>query len=461
MARKGRPVTALDLFNLGLDGYSALLCAIMGIHALAGSRKRRDEVSRCFAGICLANAVMSLGDMTSWAPPPPLDAGGYALVVAGSFAYYVAVMPIYLFFTGYIMSYLQRRTALSPVLRRAVPPVLTVLFLAYSACCVASLWNGMLFQVTSEESYSRGDLFWISQVTVIALHLFNAVLILRHFGCLTTPERLGFASYLLLPMLANAVQVASFGIALLNASITLALLAIFIGIQSERKALLARRDQELAEARASIMLSQIQPHFLYNTLTAIRELCLSDPPEAARTVTDFSRYLRENMASLTSAQPIPFERELQHARTYLALEQQRFGGRLRVEFEVSATAFCVPPLSLQALAENAVRHGVTKREEGGCVRISASEGPDAFSVTVSDDGVGFDAAASADDGRLHVGIANVRTRVEALCGGSLSVESRPGRGTCATLRIPKGDLPRQALPTEATLFRETRGFQGR
>ena len=430
---------SFDLFNIALDGYSALLCAMMGVHALIAARGRRDEVSRCFAGICLANAVMALGDITSWAPAPPLDQGQYALVMAGSFAYYVAVMPIYLFFTGYIVSYLERRTQLAPTVRRVAPPLLGALFVAYSICCVASLWNGMLFVVTPEAGYERGDLFWISQASVIALHLFNAVIILRHFGCLTAAERLGFASYLLLPMAANAVQVALFGVALLNAAITLALLIIFISIQSERKALLARREQELAEARADIMLSQIQPHFLYNTLTAIREMCLSDPAEAARMVTDFSAYLRENMASLTSRAPIPFERELRHARTYLALEQKRFGNRLRVEFDVRATAFSLPPLSLQALAENAVRHGVTKREEGGRVRVASAEEPDAFVVTVADDGVGFEPDAARLDGRLHVGIANVSARVEALCGGTLVVDSTPGAGTRATLRIPKGE----------------------
>ena len=108
---------SFDLFNIALDGYSALLCAMMGAQALVAARGRRDEVSRCFAGICLANTVMALGDITSWAPAPPLDQGQYVLVVAGSFAYYAAVMPLYLFFTGYIVSYLERRTQLAPAVR--------------------------------------------------------------------------------------------------------------------------------------------------------------------------------------------------------------------------------------------------------------------------------------------------------------------------------------------------------
>lgn len=115
---------SFDLFNIALDGYSALLCAMMGAQALVAARGRRDEVSRCFAGICLANTVMALGDITSWAPAPPLDQGQYVLVVAGSFAYYAAVMPLYLFFTGYIVSYLERRTQLAPAVRRAIPPLL-------------------------------------------------------------------------------------------------------------------------------------------------------------------------------------------------------------------------------------------------------------------------------------------------------------------------------------------------
>nr|WP_260620524.1 histidine kinase [Gordonibacter massiliensis (ex Traore et al. 2017)] len=185
------------------------------------------------------------------------------------------------------------------------------------------------------------------------------------------------------------------------------------------------------------MLSQIQPHFLYNTLAAIRELCASDPAEAARTVTDFSSFLRENMASLTSKQPIPFERELRHTTTYLNLEQRRFGDRLRVEFDIASRDFELPPLAVQALVENAVRHGVSPREEGGCVRVSSRDDGDEHVVEVRDDGMGFDSAAAPDNERIHVGIQNVRVRLAEGCGGTLDVRSAPGEGTVAVIRIPR------------------------
>ena len=226
----------------------------------------------------------------------------------------------------------------------------------------------------------------------------------------------------------------------MNTAVSFAILLVFLSIQSERKALLARREQELAEARSDIMLSQIQPHFLYNTLAAIRELCASDPAEAARAVTDFSSFLRENMASLTSKEPIPFERELRHTTTYLNLEQRRFGSRLRVEFDVESLDFALPPLTVQALAENAVRHGVSMREEGGCVRIASHDDGRAHIVTVSDDGMGFDEHALADgDARMHIGIQNVRMRLAEGCRGTLEVRSRPGEGTMATISVPYAD----------------------
>ncbi len=120
-ARIDTAMDSFDLFNIALDGYSALLCAMMGAKALVAARGRRDEVSRCFAGICLANTVMALGDITSWLLRHRWIKASMCWWLAGSFAYYAAVMPLYLFFTGYIVSYLERRTQLAPAVRRAIP----------------------------------------------------------------------------------------------------------------------------------------------------------------------------------------------------------------------------------------------------------------------------------------------------------------------------------------------------
>ena len=373
----------MDQFDIALDAYSALLCLILGVSVLIGN-DRRDRANLYFVGICFCNVVMALGDMVSWCFDTPLGEAEYVVMLVGTFLFYAAPAPLFLCFTGYIVSFISKRHTVSHNYFR----LSIILFSIYIAGCVASLFNGMFFTVTTD-GYARGPLFLLAQVVPIFLHFRNAAIVVHYRTYLERRERIGFASYIALPIIAEVVQVACCGIALMNTAVAFAILLVFLNIQAERKALLARRDRELAEARSDIMLSQIQPHFLYNTLTGIRELCSSNPGEAARAITDFSSFLRENMASLTSKEPIAFDHELQHTITYLNLEQRRYGARLRVEFDIAHRDFCLPPLTVQVLAENAVRHGVATREEGGVVRIASFDDGDASVVVVSDDGAGF------------------------------------------------------------------------
>ena len=193
----------------------------------------------------------------------------------------------------------------------------------------------------------------------------------------------------------------------------------------------------LAEERGRLMLSQIQPHFLYNSLGVIRELCHSDPARAEEATLRFSEFLRRNMDSLSIDGAVRFAEELQHTRNYLALEQLRFGDALRVEYDIQAQDFRLPVLTLQPLAENAVRHGIRKQLNGGTVRISTRELPDRFEVTVEDDGPGFDPERMPEDDRVHVGLVNVQRRLHYICGGRLEIDAAPGRGVRATMIIPK------------------------
>ena len=199
----------------------------------------------------------------------------------------------------------------------------------------------------------------------------------------------------------------------------------------------SRQEKELADSRTKIMLSQIQPHFLYNALCVIQDLCHDRAPDAEEATIEFSEFLRSNLDSLGATAPIPFERELKHARNYLSLEQRRFGEDLNVVYDIETENFSMPALSLEPIVENAVRYGCMQREEGGTVWISTREEKTCFCVTVKDDGMGFDVMKPKADGRTHIGIVNVRDRMEQMCGGSLRITSVPGEGTTAEFRIPK------------------------
>ena len=197
-------------------------------------------------------------------------------------------------------------------------------------------------------------------------------------------------------------------------------------------------DAQLKENQIALMISQIQPHFLYNTLGAIRELCRQDPDEARSALDDFARYLRGNMDSLTTNSLIPFTRELDHIQTYLNLEQMRFGEMLKVVYDLQWMDFSLPPLTLQPIVENAVKHGLFHREQGGTLTVSTKTDGTSSIITIADDGIGFDpgSLAAISDGRSHIGIQNVTTRLESMANGTLSLDSTPGVGTTVTITIP-------------------------
>ena len=203
-------------------------------------------------------------------------------------------------------------------------------------------------------------------------------------------------------------------------------------------------EHEVEKANMAVMISQIQPHFLYNALNTIKSLIRRDPKKAEQAVIDFSYYLRGNMDSLTHTEPIPFETELAHVKYYCDIELLRFSDKLKIEYDIQEKKFCVPTLSIQPIVENAIKHGVTKKPEGGTVRISTASDDKDYIVTVKDDGVGFDPSAiEEDDGRSHVGIQNIRYRFENMMHATVSIESEKGVGTCVIIRIPKNSATKE------------------
>ena len=148
-------------------------------------------------------------------------------------------------------------------------------------------------------------------------------------------------------------------------------------------------------------------------------------------------YLRENIDFADKSEPVSFSEELNHIKTYIWLEKLRFSNKLNIEFDISCTSFFVPALSVQPMVENAIKHGICKKKDGGTVRIGSFETAEHYIVSVADDGIGFDAAVHADDGRKHLGIENTRYRIREMVGGSLDIASSPGEGTTVTIKIPK------------------------
>ena len=194
-------------------------------------------------------------------------------------------------------------------------------------------------------------------------------------------------------------------------------------------------NAQLTESRISTMMSQIRPHFIYNTLGSIEQLCLIDPPKAGELVHNFAKYLRGNFGELDNPKPIRMSKEMEHVHHYISIENVRFPD-MTFSFKMDSNDFYIPALTIQPIVENAIKHGLMKLPKGGTIRVVSYETDTHYCVSVEDDGLGFDTSELLDD-RKHVGIRNIRERLAAMVGGTLEIESTVGVGTKVLITIPK------------------------
>ena len=194
-------------------------------------------------------------------------------------------------------------------------------------------------------------------------------------------------------------------------------------------------NAQLTQSRVSTMMSQIRPHFIYNTLGSIEQLCSIDPPKAGELVHNFAKYLRGNFGELDNPKPILMSKEMEHVHHYISIENVRFPD-MTFSFEMNSGDFYIPALTIQPIVENAIKHGLMKLEKGGTIRVASYETETDYCVLVEDNGVGFDTSVLLDE-KNHVGIRNIRGRLNAMVNGTLEIESTQGVGTKVLITIPK------------------------
>lgn len=427
-------MSTVNYINISLEIFGALLSLIILFFLLQTDRKKSYQ-DKLFAGLLISNAVVQLSDAASWFFNGRPDILGGSIVYIANFLAYISGYVLMGIFGEYIISFL---AAANKKVTRSYSHAIWIFTGIGILLTVVSQFNGMFYIIDAQNVYQRKSLFWLSQVLGI---MGAAICTVGLFVCrknLGKSERQLLISFVTIGPLALIGQMFSYGITFLYLATTISSIFIYVFLQTEQSRRLSENELELERSRTAIMLSQIQPHFIYNTLATIKSLCPHDAKDARTTIERFSKYLRGNMDSLTETLPIPFEDELAHTKCYLEIEQLRFGKRLSVNYEIQTQDFNIPALSLQPLAENAVCHGILMRNSGGTLSIASYETEESYIITVSDDGVGFDMALTPNDGKTHIGVNNVRSRLKVQVNGSLTFDSVVGKGTTATITIPKG-----------------------
>ena len=308
-------------------------------------------------------------------------------------------------------------------------------------------FTGTLYWFDELNTYRRGPLYFVWNVaTIIA---FVSII------AFTVAYRKKMDKLLLqvvtvatvIPLISFAMSTFYTEINFNTLSVSITALIIFILYQKEKTKIsvqnareLERAQTQLAESRLLLeesknqtLMAQIQPHFINNSLMAIRSQCY-DYPEIYESITDFSRYLRSNFEALGDTRLILFEKEMENIEAYLSLERKNFKERLTVEYDIECDDFLIPALSVQPLVENAVRHGIGTYEKGGTVRIKSGRLDGKIIIEVIDDGSGKSNITPQQVSRKGIGIDNVRKRLQSQNLGELEIITGE-HGTTARITI--------------------------
>lgn len=293
-----------------------------------------------------------------------------------------------------------------------------------------------MFFTAVDGVYTRAPMMFFAQIyQFVAFALIFIVALVNKK--LIAKEKIAFFLYCLLPLVAIVVQnlLPGYAIAYMSIIVTTEILVLFLDVAKNIR--IQEAEKEVKEAYIKIMVSQIRPHFVYNTLSSISTLISLDPKKAKKALDDFTDYLRMNFSTLTNNELVRFEDELKHIETYVSLEKMRFSDRLNVIYDIKVKDFEVPPLSIQPLVENAIKHGILKKIEGGTLWIKTYEEDDMNIVEIIDDGVGFNMDDVDFIHNEHIGLNNIKHRLHTMCSASMIIDSKPGKGTRVAVTFSK------------------------
>ena len=415
------PSIHLPYVNIALDIF-ALFVTVVILSVCASEYSRKSKATKYFLIFQISIVVALIADIISW-----IGEGHPSLAVMMLISNTVMASACRVAIAGFMQYLIACRYANSSV-ARYVGIIFNVICVFSIAFCIGNAFFGYVFYVNEAGHYEHtGSLEMAFIYLLYPIFAVFAIVLMSFFAKRSAKiNRIAFLVYTAFPVAGVIADYVFHGISLTCVGFTCSILVIYTSIYRTRR-------KELETQKRALMLSQINPHFVYNTLSTIAAMCDVSPKQAKNLTIDFAQYLRNNIGTLTADENIPFEREMEHVECYLKIEKARFRERLNVIYSIQCKDFSIPPLTVQPLVENAIKHGVTKKAAGGTVRICTHETDNSYIIDIIDDGVGFD----TENTELHVGIQNVKKRVASLCRGELTYKSTVGVGTKATVEIPK------------------------
>ena len=330
--------------------------------------------------------------------------------------------------TWYMLFLLKIDWRKSPVFHLVI-----LLWTIYFMLLISTQFTTAIYYYTPDNVYHRGPLYPLLLVPPILIMLVNQFYLIRRKDDLNRKQFAALLAYFLLPMIAMVLQICFYGLYLIVFGTSLAAMIMLSFIVWDLMEQYVHQREEIMRQRSRIMVLEMRPHFIFNTLTSIYYLSVQDAAKAQQVILDFTTYLRRNFDAIAKERMIPFSSELEHTRAYLAVEQVRFEDKLFVEFDAPHTDFQIPPLTLQPIVENAVKHGIDPELDSLNITVQTRKTDSGSRIIVKDSGPGF---KPSDNDEPHIALDNIRKRLELMCRGTLTISSGEESGTTVEIFIP-------------------------
>lgn len=417
----------------GINIGNELSCAVFATILLVAVnvKPERSREMKSFS-LCLFTMIVAmLSDVAAYFVEGEKNAQFFSSIL-NCLTYSMGVISVYCFLC-YMISHSEE------CYNRKTGKALKILMMVSCAMAIilyiSSLWNGLIFTINENGTYSISSFGYLAAVSVIPLIAANMIIIIRNVKVAPARETILYIGFTLGCTMMGVTDAVLMTTIHYTGMITLAAL-IYILIEMKRDRLLAEKNRELIVSEMNARRLQMNPHYIYNVLASIDGLTVIDPPEARKLIRKFTKHLRSSYLN-EMPEKISFAAELENLEYYIAVEQARFPGVV-IEYDIQCDDFELPPLVIQPIVENSIKYGICGRDDSsGTVTIESFEADDAYIIRISDDGIGFDTNAPLDTNSNHIGLSNTMKRLELICDGKMDINSIPERGTQTTITIPK------------------------
>lgn len=423
-------MSVLAVIQINIEIMLAILCVAIWILTKVWEKDNKQPY-RFIWIIDLLTAGLLVSDVLAITYRGNVSSTGYYMVRGANFfnfAFLYAMVMYTSFLVDYIFEYPKQLKSKLLATKILSGFALGVVFI--------NLFVPIMYSFDENNKYFRLNGWYFTSTCVLASVFLLSISVIEMRKEVDQGVFLVLLTEILMPFIASVIQIFIYGISITNIAIGITQIILFMIMYRYQEMRIKERDVLLDEYNAKLILTQVQPHFMLNTLSTIQYLCKFDNQAAIETISDLGIYLRNNMDFASTNEMIPFGKELEHVEKYISIEQKRFMDRINIKYDIQVKDFDIPPLSVQPLVENAIKHGITKKKNGGTIELSTWRGVDEIHIIVKDDGKGFDTTKPLSDDRVHLGIDIVTKRLKRMCNGSVKLESTPGVGTICEITIP-------------------------